>query len=223
MSCAPPLNAIMGYSEMLLNEMFGTIGSEKNKEYLGDIHAAGAHLRGLINEILDLSRIEAGKINVNPEETDVRSAGADCVDLVRAQAADKDISLQTNFADRLPAIHIDSRHFSQVLIKLLSNAIKFTPPGGSIRLDADTDTERAVRIAISDTGVGIHTSALKSVTEAFERLGDAYTRDEESTGLGLPLAKRLTEINGGTLSIDSTVGEGTVMTLRFPSTMPLVL
>ncbi len=210
-----PLNAVIGYSEMLSTNIFGPLGNPKNQEYVEEINNAGIHLLSLINDILDLSKIEAGKEEVFPLETDIHSVLMDCLVMVDLFAEERRIQVVRDIPDFLPTIFVDPRHLSQMFINILSNAIKFTPKEGRVGISVKTDTGRALSISISDTGVGISAEELPKVMENFHRAGPVMTRTHKGTGLGLPLVKRLVDLNGGTFSIESTLGIGTTVQIRF--------
>ena len=211
-----PLNAIIGFSEMLKNNVFGTLGDVRNQEYIEDINAAGDHLLSLINNILDLSKIEAGKEETIVKETDIHPVVLDCVEMLKVLANDKRIQIRCNLPNFFPTIRVDHRHLTQVLINLLSNAVKFTPEGGAIEITSTVEENRWITIRISDTGIGISADEIPKVLQEFVRGGDVMTRTQIGTGLGLPLAKRLVELNGGSISIDSELGVGTTVTVQFP-------
>jgi two-component system, cell cycle sensor histidine kinase PleC len=211
-----PLNAIIGYSDMLKRHTFGTLGSDKNIEYVSDINSAGTHLLGLINDILDISKIDAGKEDILVREVDIDPVLRECVEMVKVLANERHISISHEMPNFFPTVKVDSRHLSQILINLLSNAIKFTPHGGSIDISVMIGIDRSVEIKITDTGIGISADEIPKVMEEFERAGEVLSRSQQGTGLGLPLTKRLVELNNGTLSIQSEVGKGTTVTVHFP-------
>lgn len=211
-----PLNAILGFCYLLKNELSGSLGNDKNREYVDDINTSGEHLLGLINRVLDLSKIEAGKMEANITETDIRPVFSECMEMLQVLAREKDLNLVLTLPDSLPSLMLDRQHLLQILVNLVSNAIKFTPPQGRVELMAHVERDRHVIIKVSDTGIGINTEDLPKVVEDFERGGNVLTRTESGTGLGLSLAKRLVELNGGTFKIDSRTREGTTVTLAFP-------
>lgn len=211
-----PLNAIIGFSEVLKKEMFGPVGDIKNAEYINDINSAGAHLLSLINNILDLSKIEAGKEDVEAKETDIRPVIMDCLEMVAVLAKNKNIQIDVNFSNSLPTIKVDHGHLAQIFINLFSNAIKFTPHGGSVVVSAEVEDFSSLIIRMADTGIGMNAKDIAKMFENFVRGGDAMTRTETGTGLGLPLVKRLVELNDGSISIESNPGRGTVILVEFP-------
>ena len=210
-----PMNAIIGFSDMMKNETYGSLGNDKNREYAADINNAGKHLLNLINGVLDLSKIEAGKEDVNAKETDISSVLFQCLEIVQVLADEKRIVLIQKLPNYFPTIKIDRQHLVQIFINLISNAIKFTPPQGRIEVLGTVEQSQAITIKIMDSGVGIAPKDIPKVMESFERGGHVLTRTESGTGLGLPLAKRLVELNGGTIEIQSELEKGTTVTLRF--------
>ena len=209
-----PLNAIMGFSDVMRREMLGPIGSPRYLEYATDIHASGAHLLALINDVLDMSKIEAGKYVINPEPLDGADVMQGCVRLVRVRAAEADVALAVQADGRLP-LFADARALRQILLNLLSNAIKFTPAGGHVALSAGRDGE-GITFRVSDTGVGIPAHALSRLGRRFERVHDSMTRNSEGAGLGLALSRALAELHGGHLTVDSEAGCGTTVAVWLP-------
>lgn len=217
-----PMNAILGFSAMLKAETFGSLGHEKNRDYVTDIHAAAEHLLDLINQVLDLTKIEGGAETADPVEIDPVDAVRECVDIVSVLAIQSAVDVKTDMPVALPAILVDRRHLYQILINLLSNAVKFTPGGGTVVVSVDALDNGPISISISDTGVGIGEDDLGRILKPFERVGDVYTTSREGAGLGLPLANKLTALNGGTLEIESQIQVGTNVTVRFPSRVAVV-
>jgi len=208
-----PLNAILGFSEMMMRETFGPLGSPKYKEYAADVHRSGLHLLELIGDVLDLSKIEAGRLDLTPERQDVRKLVAECVRLVDDLAAVKGVAVSVDLPDALPCVRADRRAAKQILINLLSNSIKFTNAGGSIEITGMSD-DGCVRIAVRDTGIGIAAGDIERLFKPFERGHNALRL--EGTGLGLVIARALAERNGGAVGLESKVGEGTVVWLELP-------
>ena len=208
-----PLNAIIGFSEVLAERMFGDI-NDRQAEYLGDILESARHLLALINDILDLSKIEAGKIELDLAELDVARVLDNTLLLVRERAQRRSLALVAAVAPDLGAIVADERKFKQVVLNLLSNAIKFTPPGGTITLRA-VGVGDGVEVSVSDTGVGISTADQALVFEEFRQVG-AADRKSEGTGLGLAISRRFVELHGGSIRVDSEVGRGSTFTVRLP-------
>jgi len=211
-----PMNAIIGFSEIMKREMMGPISPPKYREYAEDIHGSATHLLSLINDILDLSRAEAGKLRLNETEVDLAAAVEAVRRLVAVRAEDSHIALRIHLARQLPALTGDARIVKQMILNLLSNAIKFTPARGSVTLTAGTGEAGAVFISIADTGPGIATADLPRILEAYGRTDAAEKAATEGTGLGLTLVKAMIELHGGTLDIESKPGAGSTFTLRFP-------
>jgi signal transduction histidine kinase len=208
-----PLNAILGFSEMMMRETFGSLGSPKYKEYAGDVHRSGLHLLELIGDVLDLSKIEAGKLDLAPERQDVRELVGECIRLVSDRAGAKGIIVSVELPSDLPHVRADRRAAKQILINLLSNSVKFTDAGGSVEITGTTEEGR-VRIAVRDTGIGISAPDIERLFMPFERGHNALRL--EGTGLGLVIARALAERNGGALGLESKVGEGTTVWLELP-------
>ncbi|HEY7296884.1 MAG TPA: ATP-binding protein [Xanthobacteraceae bacterium] len=209
-----PLNAIIGFSEIMATAMFGPLGSEKYREYCRDIHQSGQYLLDVINDILDMSKIEAGRIRLELADLRLGRFLADCMRVVSARAEDKKLSLE---ADISPGIRLiaDPRLLKQITLNLLSNAVKFTPEGGRITVRARA-AAGTVRIAIADTGIGISKEALAKLGRPFEQAESHVTKSHHGSGLGLAIAKSLAELHGGSIRIRSTPGKGTLVLLRLP-------
>jgi signal transduction histidine kinase len=212
-----PLNAIIGFSDMILGGIFGPVGNPKYLEYAQDINASGEHLLEVINDILDLSKVEAGRAELSEETFDVTTALTSCIGLINARAQLGKIDIACQPDPYLPKLHADERKLKQMLINLLSNAVKFTPAGGRITIDAWADPEDGYRFRISDTGIGIAAQDIPKVLESFGQVDGGLNRKFEGTGLGLPLTKALAELHGGTLEIESEPGVGTAVTICFPA------
>ena len=210
-----PLNAILGYSEIMHLQMFGELPARYH-EYSEDIFRAAGHLRAVIDDILDMSRIEAGKHRLALEQGDLATIVRDCVRLVEGRAQDKHLKLEATIAHDVPVTMIDSRAVAQVLLNLLSNAIKFTPPEGHIRVDAFLDGERWIAVSVRDTGIGIAPENLEHAFEPFWQAEHAYSRQHEGAGLGLSISRKLIELHGGRIGIESQPGQGTTVTFRLP-------
>jgi len=208
-----PLNAIIGFSEVLTERMFGDL-NEKQEEYLKDIHASGQHLLYLINDILDLSKIEAGRMELELTDFDLPTAIDNALILVRERAGRRGITLQATVDERLGEVRADERKIRQVTLNLLSNAIKFTPEGGRIEVWA-VPVDGSVEVSVSDTGVGIAPEDQEAVFEEFRQVGTSAAK-QEGTGLGLTLCKRFVELHGGRIWVTSQVGVGSTFTFRLP-------
>jgi two-component system cell cycle sensor histidine kinase PleC len=217
-----PLNAIIGFSDVMQRELFGPLGSEQYRAYARDIYQSGSHLHDVINDILDLSKIEAGKLDLREEMIDVETTVRRCIRLLRPRADGGEITLEARLDDKLPALHADHRKMKQILINLLSNAVKFTRPGGTVAVEGSTDDSGSLVLAVVDTGIGMATEDIPTALAPFGQLDSSLDRKYEGTGLGLPLTKSLVELHGGTLAIDSTVGKGTRVTVRFPPERTMV-
>ena len=209
-----PLNAIIGFSEVLLERMFGEL-NDKQDDYLKDIFSSGKHLLSLINDILDLSKIEAGRMELDLDDFDAAQALANAMTLVRERAQTHGISLTLEADPHVGEIRADERKFKQILLNLLSNAVKFTPDGGKVVVRASL-TESGIAVAVSDTGVGISAEDQLVVFDEFKQVGRHYTNKAEGTGLGLALTKRFVELHGGTLSLQSEPGVGSTFTFTIP-------
>jgi signal transduction histidine kinase len=208
-----PLNAIIGFSEVLVDRMFGDL-SDKQDEYLRDIHASGQHLLSLINDILDLSKIEAGRMELEPADFDLPTVIDNALILVRERAGRRGITLGHAIDDRIGVIRGDERKVKQVLLNLLSNAIKFTPEGGRVDVHASADDE-LVEVSVIDTGIGIAPEDQEAVFEEFRQVGSA-AKKVEGTGLGLALSRKFVELHGGRLSVTSRIGAGSTFTFTLP-------
>jgi PAS domain S-box-containing protein len=211
-----PLNAIIGFSEIMQNQMLGPIENATYLGYASDIYDSGTHLLGLINEILDLSKAEAGRMEINDEFVDVPVLVERCVATLRPQADKARIILGSVASNELPALRSDRARLRQILVNLLSNAIKFTPERGKVTVTASIDADRRFAISVVDTGIGMSPEQIPIALEPFRQIDSALNRAHGGTGLGLPLTKRLIELHGGTLEIASVLGRGTTVTVRFP-------
>ncbi|OIQ88041.1 cell-division control histidine kinase PdhS [mine drainage metagenome] len=212
-----PLNAIIGYSEFIDTEPFGALGHDKYREYLAHIHESGCHLLDLINDMLDLSKVEAGKLELEEEEVDLAASVQAAMHLVQERAQRSNVRLVVEVADHLPRLKADNLRLKQIMLNLLTNAIKFTPENGRVTLRAGLDEAGGVEISVADTGVGIAPEDIARVLEPFSQVVNPMVRREEGTGLGLPISKRLVELHGGSLTLSSEVGHGTRVTVRLPA------
>jgi signal transduction histidine kinase/putative methionine-R-sulfoxide reductase with GAF domain len=210
-----PLNAIIGFSEVLLERMFGDL-NEKQADYLQDIFASGHHLLALINDILDLSKIEAGRMELELSTFGVAAAIGNAVSLVRERALQHGLALNIDVSPELGEWRADERKFKQVLLNLLSNAVKFTPDGGQVAVRAGCREDALLEVAVSDTGIGIAPEDQAAVFEEFRQVGRHYTNKNEGTGLGLALTRRLVELHGGALGVQSAPGQGSIFTFTIP-------
>jgi len=209
-----PLNAIIGFSEVLIERLFGDL-NEKQDDYLKDIHSSGRHLLNLINDILDLSKVEAGRMELDLSTFDLPTAIANALTLIRERAQKHGIAMAQDVAPELGEIVADERKFKQILLNLLSNAVKFTPDGGRIDVKAHGSGDNLI-VAVHDTGIGIAAEDQETVFEEFRQVGRNYTSKQEGTGLGLALTRRFVELHGGRISVDSKPGEGSTFTFTLP-------
>jgi len=209
-----PLNAIIGFAEMMAGGVMGPLDA-RYRSYAGDIHSSGLHLLSLINDLLDMAKIEAGEMRADPQETDLTVACESALRMMRATAERARLVLKVEIAADGPAANVDTRHLSQILLNLLSNAIKFTPAGGHVELRVRTDAAGAGRIEIADTGIGMSPQDIVLALKPFGQVANALSRNHEGTGLGLPLVKALCDINAIGFEIASALGAGTCVTLDF--------
>ena len=210
-----PLNAILGFSEVMTHQMFGLLGSPRYLEYARLIHESGGHLLELINGILDMSKIEAGKFELSEEMFQFEEVAGPALRFVRLQADRKGVVLKTVIAPDCKTMFADKRAVKQMLVNLLTNGVKFTPRGGEVRLSAARDGD-GIEIAVRDTGIGIAAEDLKRLGRPFEQVDGTHVKAQEGTGLGLALVKALTALHGGSAVIESKLGEGTTVRLRLP-------
>jgi signal transduction histidine kinase len=212
-----PLNAIIGFSETLERETFGPLGSERYRGYAAIIRDSGTHLLGLINDVLDLSRLDAGRGDLEEGEVAVDDVADTVLVMVEPQAQKNGVRLIDELPDDLPHLRVDARRVRQVLLNLLSNAIKFTPKGGSISLRGHLNAAGEFVMAVADTGIGIDKDDIPKALERFGQIDSTLKRKFEGAGLGLPLAKQLMELHGGSLVIESEKNEGTTVIVTFPA------
>jgi len=209
-----PLTAIIGFSEVLSDKIFGEL-NDKQDEYMGDIVSSGRHLLSLINDILDLSKVEAGRMELDVTRFDLPTAIENALILIRERATRHGIKLEHHIDERLGEIVGDERKFKQILLNLLSNAVKFTPEGGSIGVSAAV-IEEAVEVAVRDTGIGIAAENHQTIFEEFRQVGTDASKKREGTGLGLTLSKKFVELHGGSIRVESAVGKGSTFTFTLP-------
>jgi signal transduction histidine kinase len=213
-----PLNAVIGFSEVLSEQMFGEL-NEKQSEYVDDIHTSGRHLLSLINDILDLAKIEAGRMELDLTTFDIRQALGNALTLVSERAGRRGIALESEIDGSLTDMTGDERKVKQILLNLLSNAVKFTPEGGRVTLTA-RGTDSSVVIAVRDTGVGISAEDQQHIFEEFRQVGTDYARKVEGTGLGLTLTRRFVELHGGEIVVESEPGAGSEFRISLPLEPP---
>ncbi len=217
-----PLNAILGFSEMIGGEGFGPIGNPKYKGYAQDINSSGRHLLEIINDILDLAKIESGSFELNPENVDIETLIGESLNIVREQAEAKNLGVDFKTSPATAQIRADKRALRQILLNLLSNAIKFTQPGGRILITAHVDAAGRTVFAVEDTGIGMEPEHIPIAMTPFEQIGSVLNRSCGGTGLGLPLVLSFTELHGGKLDIVSEPGIGTTVTILFPASRTFV-
>jgi two-component system, cell cycle sensor histidine kinase PleC len=211
-----PLNAILGFSEIIRDKLVGR-DLDRYAKYAADIHQSGEHLLNIVNEVLDVAKVEAGKLELREEEIEVRTIIRESLVAVKQQAADGGINLTNAMEEIGASIDGDRTRLEQIIINLLSNAIKFTPPGGSVDIAAAAGGDGSLSLGIRDTGIGMSSAEIRQALELFCQVDTSLSRRFEGTGLGLPLAVQLTELHGGTLTIESCPGVGTTVVVCFPA------
>jgi len=211
-----PLNAILGFSDLMQREIFGPLGSHQYAEYTGHINESGRQLLGMINEILDLARIEAGRVSLKLVEINLRDATRVAARAFEPSAAEKNVRLETELDRNLPCLHADERGTQQILMNLLSNAVKFTPAGGTVTVFAHSLPSGELELGVRDTGEGIDPADIDAVFAGFGRGRHDITSTKKGTGLGLPIVKGLVEAHGGKVLLQSELGRGTSISCRFP-------
>ena len=210
-----PLNAIIGFSDVMKMQMFGEL-SPRYQDYAEKINDSGAHLHDLINDVLDLSRVEAGKHEIFEERVEPARIIDVCLAMMSARAKESQIELSASLPEALPALRADPRAMKQVLLNLLSNAIKYTPAGGKVVTSLQRNAD-GLAVQVIDTGCGISEKALAKVFDPFQRGDSMVARKIEGTGLGLAISRKLMELHGGTLTLASRLGAGTIATALFPA------
>lgn len=219
-----PLNAVIGFSSILMNQLFGPLGDQKYWEYAKDINESGTHLLDIINDILDLSKAEAGKLDMNFEEVHIGKSVNKCITILSERAEKGKVSITADVPKTLPPIVADRLRFIQILLNVLSNAVKFTKPGGKVSVSVRTqDREGEVThfiVTIQDTGIGMSREDMDKAFQSFGQVDSGLNRKYEGTGLGLPLTKKLMDLHHGVITFDSELGVGTTVTLTFPAIPP---
>jgi signal transduction histidine kinase len=211
-----PLNAVIGFSEVMIQEVFGPIGSDRYRDYAGDIRQSGLHLLGVINDLLDFSKLEAGRLELHVEDISPATVMDKFIRMMRQRAETENLALLTDTGDAPDAvIQGDDRKITQVMINLVSNAIKFTPAGGIVRLSICRSGD-GVDIIVSDSGIGMSENDIDLALAPFGQVDSLLNREHTGTGLGLPLSMSLIELHGGRMSIDSMPGKGTTVTVHLP-------
>ena len=212
-----PLNAIIGFSETMVTELLGPVGTPQYKEYAGDILSSGQHLLDIITDILDVSKIEAGELRISESLLEIDAVIEDALRMVRARAASAGHQITTTYPDEMPHLLADRRAVLQVILNLVSNALKFSRDGDDIAVTVTNPLDGPLSIAIADTGIGMAEEDVPRALSLFGQVEGCMERSYEGTGLGLPLSDRLMELHGGSLAIESVLGEGTTVTLEFPA------
>jgi signal transduction histidine kinase len=211
-----PLNAIIGFSEMLESGYGGAL-SERQASYTKDIHDSGQHLLQIINNVLDMSKVEAGQYQLYETAVDLRDVARASIAILSGRAREQGLSLELAIDPTLPCVMADERTLRQVLLNLLSNAVKFTPHGGRVTVTGSVQPNGDVALHVQDTGIGIATEALDLVMEPFRQANGSFSREYEGTGLGLTISKNFVELHGGKLAIESEVGVGTTVSVILPA------
>ncbi|MAE51377.1 MAG: PAS domain-containing sensor histidine kinase [Micavibrio sp.] len=213
-----PLNAIIGFSEMMEKETFGELGNPKYKEYLGDIHMSANHLLEIINEVLDMSKIEAGRVELEEDVFEIEELVRSVTRMMASKAFGSGLMIHENFEQNLPCLRADRRLMRQILINLVTNAVKFSEKGGHIEIGIALTEDKGMRITVKDDGVGIPSDKIEQALEPFGQVSDKVENTHQrGTGLGLPLAKAMVELHGGQLKLESSLGKGTKVEITLPS------
>jgi signal transduction histidine kinase len=212
-----PLNAIIGFSEMLHEQRHGPLGSSHYRDYVRDIYQSGKHLLDLVNDILDLTKIEAGRMELREELVDAGELVPICCRMLRQKAEDGGVAIETRILPGLNPMRADRAKFRQILFNLVSNAIKFTPSGGRVEIAVEPTEAGGIAVIIADTGIGLAPEEIPLALQPFRQIDNSLSRAHQGTGLGLPLAKALAELHDGTLEIVSEPGLGTTVTVTFPA------
>ncbi|MFM7347084.1 MAG: PAS-domain containing protein [Tagaea sp.] len=211
-----PLNAVIGFSEIIHQQIFGPIDEARYVDYAKDIHASGTYLLQVINDILDISKAEAGKVDLREEPVDIARALAACAKLLGPRAEAGQVRVEIDVPEDAPQLLADEQRLRQIVLNLMSNAVQFTPPGGRVTAGCAREPDGALRLSIADSGIGMREQDIPRALEPFGQIDSALARRFEGTGLGLPLTKKLAELHGGTLELRSKPGMGTTAIVRFP-------
>jgi len=212
-----PLNAIIGFSDVLKKQLYGPLGNDRYNEYVADINSSGLHLLAIINDILDLAKAEAGKLELREDTFDLIQCVQDCIQMCRGRADEGGVKVTLNAPQWELDAFGDERLLRQLILNLVSNGVKFTPPNGRVLVQLTAEKRSGIAIEVSDTGIGIPPEHLDRVLRPFEQVERALSRRHGGTGLGLPFAKKIAELHGGSLRIDSQVDKGTRVTVRLPA------
>lgn len=216
-----PLNAIIGFSEIMREQIFGPLGSPQYVEYIGDVLDSAHHLLGLINDILDIAKAEAGKLELSEDDVDIAGVVRSAIRLIQERAQRGQVKIRAQLANDLPLVQADERKLKQILLNLLTNSVKFTPPDGVIEVAARLSEAGDFLLAVTDTGIGIAADDIATALAPFGQVDSKLNRKYEGTGLGLPLSNAMIKLHGGDLAIDSVVGKGTTVTVRLPASRVL--
>jgi PAS domain S-box-containing protein len=211
-----PLNSIIGFSEIIRDQIFGQ-DDPRYPDYASEINVSGIHLLDIISDILDISRIEAGKSTVEDSEVEIRDVIDTSIQMLAVRAEEASVSLSNDIPDTLPMLRADTRHMKQIIINLISNAVKFTPVNGHVSVNCQVCKEGALEITVHDNGIGIKEADIPNILLPFGQVDSSLNREHGGTGLGLPICKALMELHGGKLTVTSEIGKGTLVTLNFPS------
>ena len=209
-----PLNAINGFSEMMMTKTFGDVGNEIYATYAENIHRSGVHLTGLIDSILDLSKIEAGKATLFYEDLDIAAEIQSCIALMYPMAEEKNITITMQGGSDLPTVPADEQRVRQIMLNLLSNAVKFSHDKGTVHVDVSHHPTDGIVVTTRDTGIGIKPEEISRILEPFEQIENSLSRSRPGTGLGLPVSK--IELHGGKITVTSVEGAGTEVTFNLP-------
>ena len=211
-----PLNAIVGFSELIKGETFGPIKEKRYVGYADDILHSGYHLMSIIDDVLDMSKFEAGHSSARKTRFDLSEVAGECVRMTAEQARQKSIQFKSDLSKEIPTVHADEKMIKQVILNLLSNAIKFTDANGSVTLRTALEGDGNYTITVADTGIGIAQENLEIIFEPFRQIDSTIERQHGGTGLGLPLVKAMVDMHGGTLVIDSEIDKGTTIVITLP-------
>jgi two-component system cell cycle sensor histidine kinase PleC len=211
-----PLNAIMGFSEIIARRILGPVGNERYAAYAEDIHASGRRLLSMIDDLLDVSKAEAGRMELVESRVELAATAAEALHMVEARAREAAVGLRSDLPANLPALRADERKVLQIWMNLASNAVKFTPAGGEVTLRAGLDPDNGVWLAVRDSGIGMSAVEIARALEPFGQIDNLYNKKHVGTGLGLPLVKAIAELHGGRLELDSEPGRGTTVRVSFP-------
>jgi signal transduction histidine kinase len=212
-----PLNAIIGFSEMIKEQVLGPVGQPRYVEYARDIHDSGAHLRAVVNDILDVSKVEAGKLDLIETTIEIADVIESCRRIVSHRAEKGGLRLVSKIAADIPALRADERLVKQCLVNLLTNAVKFTPAGGTVTLSAAIEADSGLALRVSDTGIGIAAEHIPNLGKPFHQVDGSLARAHDGTGLGLYLVDKFLALHGGRLTLESVLGQGTTATMQFPA------